>query len=48
MWAAVRPGGVVVVEDADFEGSFCYPPNAAFDFWVTAYQQALRSAAATR
>ena len=44
MGAAVRPGGVVVAEDADFEGSFCYPPNAAFDFWVTAYQRALRSA----
>jgi SAM-dependent methyltransferase len=41
MWAAVRPGGAVVVEDADFEGSFCEPPNRAFDFWVTAYQQAL-------
>ena len=44
MGAAVHPGGVVVAEDADFEGSFCYPPNAAFDFWVTAYQRALRSA----
>jgi SAM-dependent methyltransferase len=41
MWAAVRPGGALVVEDADFEGSFCEPPNPAFDFWVTAYQRAL-------
>ena len=41
MWASVRSGGVLVVEDADFEGSFCEPPNEAFDFWVTAYQQAL-------
>jgi ubiquinone/menaquinone biosynthesis C-methylase UbiE len=44
MWAAVHRGGVVVAEDADFEGSFCYPPNPAFDFWVRAYQSALRSA----
>jgi hypothetical protein len=44
MWAAVRPGGVLVAEDADFEGSFCYPPNPAFDFWVSAYQRALQSA----
>jgi ubiquinone/menaquinone biosynthesis C-methylase UbiE len=43
MWASVRAGGVVVVEDADFEGSFCDPPNPAFDFWVDAYQQALRA-----
>jgi SAM-dependent methyltransferase len=43
MWAAVRPGGAVVVEDADFEGSFCYPPNAGFDFWVDRYQRVLES-----
>jgi SAM-dependent methyltransferase len=43
MWAALRPGGLLIVEDADFEGaSFCYPPSPAFDFWVTAYQEALR------
>lgn len=41
MWAAVRPGGVILVEDADFEGSFCDPPNEGFDFWVDAYQRAL-------
>ena len=34
MWSAVRYGGAVVVEDADFEGSFCDPPNDGFDFWV--------------
>lgn len=42
MWAGVRPGGVVVVEDADFEGSFCDPPHAGFAFWVDAYQRVLR------
>ena len=41
MWAAVRPGGVLVVEDADFEGSFCNPPNDGFAFWVEAYQRVL-------
>jgi SAM-dependent methyltransferase len=44
MARTVRPGGVVAAEDADFEGSFCWPPNPAFDFWVTAYQRALTAA----
>jgi SAM-dependent methyltransferase len=43
MWEAVRAGGVVVLEDADFEGSFCFPPHAGFDFWVDRYQRVLRS-----
>jgi ubiquinone/menaquinone biosynthesis C-methylase UbiE len=43
MWAALRSGGAVVAEDADFEGSFCDPPNPAFDFWVQAYQRVLRA-----
>ena len=42
MWSAVRYGGAAVVEDADFEGSFCDPPNDGFDFWVEAYQRVLR------
>ena len=41
MWAAVSVGGVIVVEDADFEGSFCDPPNDGFAFWVDAYQRVL-------
>jgi ubiquinone/menaquinone biosynthesis C-methylase UbiE len=41
MWEAVRPGGVLVVEDADFDGQFCEPPNPGFDFWVEKYQQVL-------
>ena len=43
MWAAVRVGGVIVVEDADFEGAFCDPPNDGFAFWVEAYQRVLRA-----
>ena len=33
MWEAVRPGGVIAVEDADFDGLFCHPPNDGFDFY---------------
>ncbi len=34
MWAAVRPGGSIAVEDADFDGVFCDPPDEGFDFWA--------------
>jgi len=33
MWAAVRDDGVIAVEDADFDGLFCHPPNGGFDFY---------------
>jgi ubiquinone/menaquinone biosynthesis C-methylase UbiE len=33
MWAAVRAGGVIAVEDADFDGLCCHPENGAFDFY---------------
>lgn len=42
MWGAVRPGGVLVAEDADFLADFCEPPNPGFDFWEYAYQETLR------
>ena len=41
MWDAVKPSGVLAVEDADFEGSFCDPPHAGFQFWVESYQRVL-------
>jgi ubiquinone/menaquinone biosynthesis C-methylase UbiE len=41
MWAAVRVGGVLVVEDADFVGAFCDPPNEGHAFWVESYQRVL-------
>jgi ubiquinone/menaquinone biosynthesis C-methylase UbiE len=41
MWAGVRPGGVVVVEDADFAGGFCAPPNAGHEFFLDAYARVL-------
>ena len=41
MWAAVRPGGTIMVEDADFDGWFCHPPNEGFDFFLRAYSQVI-------
>jgi 2-polyprenyl-3-methyl-5-hydroxy-6-metoxy-1,4-benzoquinol methylase len=41
MWAAVRPGGVIIVEDPDFDGWCSHPPNAGFDFFLRAYSQAI-------
>jgi SAM-dependent methyltransferase len=44
MWNVVRPGGVVAVEDADFEGGFCYPSDEGFEFWLQRYPRLLRHA----
>lgn len=35
--AALRPGGVVVVEDVDVAGSFCHPRSDAYDRYVEVY-----------
>ncbi len=37
MSAALRSGGVLVLEDIDFTGAFCYPPNAAFARYCELY-----------
>ena len=42
MWLAVRPGGAVVVEDGDFEGLFCHPPNDGYAFWADTYRHVVR------
>jgi predicted O-methyltransferase YrrM len=42
MAQAVRPGGVVVVEDIQFTGHFCYPDCSAFARYVDLYQQVVR------
>jgi 2-polyprenyl-3-methyl-5-hydroxy-6-metoxy-1,4-benzoquinol methylase len=42
MWAAVRPGGVVIVEDPDFDGWCCHPPNRGFEFFVRTYAEVIR------
>lgn len=42
MVRALRPGGVVVLEDVDFGGHVCHPPCAAFDRYVELYRAAVR------
>ena len=42
MLRAIRPGGVVVVEDVDFGGHFCHPQCAGFDAYVRLYRAAAR------
>jgi SAM-dependent methyltransferase len=37
MWSAVRPGGVLVVEDADFGALFCEPRNEGYEFFGRMY-----------
>lgn len=39
---ALRPGGVLIVEDIDFAGAFCYPPSTAYQRYVELYQSAVR------
>lgn len=41
MWAAVKDGGALVVEDTDFEGLHCEPPNAGFEFYARTYPSTL-------
>jgi SAM-dependent methyltransferase len=42
MWAAVRPGGALVVEDVDFGGAICDPPNDGHEFARGIYVELLR------
>ena len=42
MWEAVRPGGMLIVEDADFDGWACYPPSSGLDFFTRTYAQLIR------
>jgi hypothetical protein len=39
--SAARPGGLVVVEDIEFAGHFCYPACPAFNSYERLYQQAV-------
>ncbi|HEY1011677.1 MAG TPA: methyltransferase domain-containing protein [Herpetosiphonaceae bacterium] len=39
MARSARPGGVIVIEDIDFSGSFCYPPSAAYARYLALYQE---------
>ena len=42
MYSLLRPGGMLVLEDVDFRGHFCHPPNEAFDAYVRLYRDAGR------
>jgi ubiquinone/menaquinone biosynthesis C-methylase UbiE len=42
MWVAVRPGGVIIVEDADFDGWCYHPANEGFDFFLRTYREVIR------
>jgi len=42
MRRALRPGGVLIVEDIDFSGSFCYPRCAAYERYVELGRQVVR------
>jgi ubiquinone/menaquinone biosynthesis C-methylase UbiE len=44
MWDGVRPGGVLLVEDAEIGGCFSDPPNEGLDFYVRTYCEALERA----
>jgi ubiquinone/menaquinone biosynthesis C-methylase UbiE len=41
MWATVRLGGVLIIEDADFDGWCCHPPSTGFAFFLQAYRQVI-------
>ncbi|HSJ74427.1 MAG TPA: methyltransferase domain-containing protein [Miltoncostaeaceae bacterium] len=41
MRALARPGGMVVVEDIDFSGFFCEPPDPAHDEYARLYAEAV-------
>lgn len=42
MRQALRPGGVLIVEDIDFRGYFCYPDSPALWRYVELYTQTVR------
>ena len=42
MVQACAPGGIIVIEDTDFAGSFCYPTCAAYERYKELYQELLQ------
>ena len=41
MWATVADGGTLIVEDADFDGWCCDPPNEGFEVFLDTYRRVL-------
>lgn len=39
---ALRPGGVLVLEDIDFAGAFCHPPHPAFARYCSLYRAVIQ------
>jgi SAM-dependent methyltransferase len=42
MASALRPGGVVIVEDIDFRGCFSHPAGGPFERYVELYRETVR------
>ncbi|HEY8185433.1 MAG TPA: methyltransferase domain-containing protein [Pyrinomonadaceae bacterium] len=42
MVKACKPHGLIVIEDIDFAGSFCYPPYPAYERYAELYQQVIQ------
>jgi SAM-dependent methyltransferase len=40
--AALRPGGVAVLEDVGFDGYICHPRSPAHDRWLATYRETVR------
>ena len=41
MAGTARPGGTIVVEDADASANFCHPPETAFDLYSRLYRETM-------
>ena len=39
----LKPGGMLAVQDIDFDGHVCYPPSSAFDKYVELYSKSARA-----
>ena len=43
MKIAIKPDGLIAIEDIEFSGHFCYPPCEAFDRYIELYQQIVKN-----
>jgi len=42
-YGQLKPGGMLAVQDIDFDGHVCYPPSGAFDRYVELYTKSVRA-----